>query len=56
MSEKMKNFTWKEIVLLAPFFYIVISSSFFYLLGKEGYVFGSVGLSACLWTTLLKKL
>ena len=32
----------------------------FYLLGKGGYVFGSVGLSVCLfvclWTTLLKKL
>ena len=31
-----------------------------YLLGKGGYVFGSVGLSVCLfvclWTTLLKKL
>ena len=31
-----------------------------YLLGKEGYVFGSVGLSVCLsvclWTILLKKL
>ena len=28
----------------------------YYLLGKGGYVFGSVGLSVCLWTTLLKKL
>ena len=27
-----------------------------YLLGKGGYVFGSVGLSVCLWTTLLNKL
>ena len=27
-----------------------------YLLGKVGCVFGSVGLSVCLWTTLLKKL
>ena len=27
-----------------------------YLLGKGGYVFGSVGLSVCLRTTLLKKL
>ena len=26
-----------------------------YLLGKGGYVFGSVGLSVCLWTTFLKK-
>ena len=27
-----------------------------YLLGKGGYVFGSVGLSVCLWATLLNKL
>ena len=35
-------------------------SASFYLFGKGGYVFGSVGLSVCLfvclWTTLLKKL
>ena len=32
----------------------------YYLLGKGGYVFGSVGLSVCrsvgLWTTLLKTI
>ena len=28
----------------------------YYLLGKGGYIFGSVGLSVCLWAILLKKL
>ena len=28
----------------------------YYLLSKGGYVFGSVGLFVCLWTTLLTKL
>ena len=33
-----------------------VLSKFNYLLGKRGYVFGSIGLSVCLWTTLFKKL
>ena len=40
--------------------YLYRKSDHYYLLGKGGYVFGSVGLfvclSVCLWTTLLKKL
>ena len=32
------------------------SINYYYLLGKGDYVFGSIGLCACLWTTLLNKL
>ena len=37
------------------YFYVILFVMYNYLLGKGGYVFGSVGLSVCLWTTLLKK-
>ena len=47
------RFLWYNFIPLA----VIID---FYLLGKGGYVFGSVGLSVCLsiclLTTLLKKL
>ena len=36
--------------------YYCAHGSHFHLLGKGGYVFGSVGLSVCLCTTLLKQL
>ena len=32
----------------------IYNLTFFYLLGKGGYVFGSIDLFVC-WTTLLKK-
>ena len=42
-----------DIILCVCFFNCV---DVYNLLGKGGYVFCNVGLSVCLWTTLLKKL
>ena len=50
----------KHLFIHSHSFKSTLFTSLGYLLGKGGYVFGSVGLfvclSVCLWTTLLKKL